>query len=223
MAESALRGINVLMFVSATESEDRRQVQRTLVNAASRSGVRHIVYTSFLGADPAATFTFARDHADTEEAIRESGMEFTFLRNNLYADLAPLLGGEAGVIRGPAGAGRLSPVARADVAAVAAAILQDPTTHAGATYQLTGPEAMTMAELAARTAAVVGRPIRFEDESLEEAYRWRRAEYDAEPWQLEGWVTTYLAVADGSTSLVSQDVERILGRPALTLEQTLAG
>jgi uncharacterized protein YbjT (DUF2867 family) len=98
---------------------------------------------------------------------------------------------------------------------VAAAILQDPTTHAGATYQLTGPEAMTMAELAARTAAVVARPIRFEDESLEEAFRWRRAEYDAEPWQIEGWVTTYLAGVDGSTSLVSQDVERILGQPAL--------
>ncbi|MDQ3664573.1 MAG: NAD(P)H-binding protein [Actinomycetota bacterium] len=221
--EAALRGADVLMFVSATESKDRRDVHRTFVDAASRSGVRHIIYTSILGATPTATFTFARDHADTEEAIRQSGMEFTFLRNNLYADLAPFLGGEAGVIRGPAGSGRLSPVARADVAAVAAAIIRDPAAHAGATYDLTGPQAMTMSELAARTAALVGRPIRFEDESLEEAYRWRRAEYDAEPWEIDGWVTTYLAVADGSASRVSHNVERILGRPALTLEQTLAG
>lgn len=220
--EAALRGADVLMFVSATESKDRRDVHRTFVDAASRGGVRHIIYTSILGATPTATFTFARDHADTEEAIRQSGMEFTFLRNNLYADLAPF-GGEVGVIRGPAGSGRLSPVARADVAAVAAAIIRDPAAHAGATYDLTGPQAMTMSELAARTAALVGRPIRFEDESLEEAYRWRRAEYDAEPWEIDRWVTTYLAVADGSASRVSHNVERILGRPALTLEQTLAG
>lgn len=220
--DGALAGVDVLLMVSANESADRRQVHRTFVDAAARSGVRHVVYTSFANASPTATFTYARDHADTEAAIRESGMAFTFLRDNLYADLAPLLGGPAGVIRGPAGSGRLAPVARADIADVAAAVLRDPAAHAGATYTLTGPEAMTMAELAARTSTAVGRPIRFEDETVDEAYAWRRAEYDAEPWEVDGWVSTYTAVADGSMAEVSDDVERILGRPARTLEQALA-
>ena len=220
-ATDALADIDVLMFVSATESRNRRAVHRTFVEAASRSGVRHIVYTSFLGASPAATFTFARDHADTEAAIRESRMHFTVLRNSLYADLIPDIGGESGVIRGPAGSGRIAPVARADIADVAAAVVRDPQAHVGATYLLTGPEAMTMSELALRTGEVVGRPLRFEDESLEAAYAWRREQFQVEPWEIDGWVTTYLAVADGSLSEVTDDVQRVLGRPARTLEQAL--
>jgi NAD(P)H dehydrogenase (quinone) len=221
-ALAALLDVDVLMMVSATESADRREVHRSFVDSASESGVRHIVYTSFASASPTATFTFARDHADTEQAIRESGMGHTILRNSLYADLAPHLGGENGVIRGPAGSGRLAPVARADIADVGALVLRNPEMHSGATYLLTGPEAMSMAELAARTASVTGRPMRFEDESVEDAYRWRRAEYDAEPWELDGWVSTYAAVADGSMSEVSDDIERLLGRPPRTLEATLA-
>lgn len=222
-ATRALADVRVLMMVSARETADRRAVHRSFIDAASHAGVRHIVYTSFAAASPTATFTFARDHADTEAAIRESGMEYTFLRNNLYADLAPYLGGETGVIRGPAGSGRLAPVARADIADVAAAVLRDPAAHSGTTYRLTGPYAMTMAELAARTAAVVGRPMRFEDESVEDAYRWRQTQFDAEPWEVDGWVSTYTAIADGSMAEVTDDVKRVLGRPARSLEQALAG
>jgi NAD(P)H dehydrogenase (quinone) len=222
-ATAALADVHVLMMVSARETADRRAVHRTFIEAASRAGVRHIVYTSAAAASPTATFTFARDHADTEEAIRKSGMEYTLLRNNLYADLAPYIGGETGVIRGPAGSGRLAPVARADIADVAAAVLRDPAAHAGTTYLMTGPEAMTMAELATRTADVVGRPMRFEDESVEDAYQWRRTQFDAEPWEVDGWVSTYTSIADGSMSEVTDDVERVLGRPARSLEQALAG
>jgi len=141
----------------------------------------------------------------------------------VYADLAPYIGGETGVIRGPAGSGRLAPVARVDIADVAAKVLRDPAAHAGTTYLMTGPEAMTMAELATRTADVVGRPMRFEDESVEDAYRWRRTQFDAEPWEVDGWVSTYTSIADGSMSKVTDDVERVLGRPARSLEQALAG
>ena len=66
---------------------------------------QRIVYTSFLGAGPDATFTFARDHFATEQLIRESGLAYTFLRNSQYLDFVPLLVGEDGVIRGPAGDG----------------------------------------------------------------------------------------------------------------------
>ena len=216
-----LADVAVVLMVSAAETADRPAVHRTFVDAAARTGVQHIVYTSFASASSTATFTFARDHADTEEALRDSGVAYTILRNNLYADLAPYIGGESGVIRGPAGSGRLAPVARADIAEVAAAVLRSPAAHAGKTYLLTGPESMTMTELAARTAEAVGRPMRFEDESVEDAYRWRRAEFEAQPWEIDGWVTTYTAIADGSMSEVSDDIERVIGRPARSLEETL--
>jgi uncharacterized protein YbjT (DUF2867 family) len=200
---------------------DRREQHRTFVRAAARAGVRHVVYTSFSGAAPDATFTLGRDHYDTETAIRESGMTWTFLRDNFYLDILPLFADENGVIRGPADQGRVAAVARADIAEVAVEVLRDPAAHADATYTLTGPEALTLDEVAARAGAVLGRPLRFEDESVEEAYASRRAAYGAEDWQLDAWVSTYTAIADGSVAEVTEDVRRVTGRTPRTLEQVL--
>jgi uncharacterized protein YbjT (DUF2867 family) len=221
-AVAALRGVGTLFMVSGSEARDRREQHRTFVRAAARAGVGHVVYTSFAGAAPDAAFTLGRDHADTEAALRESGMAWTVLRDNFYADLLPYFADEQGVIRGPAGDGRVAAVARADVADVAAAVLRAPDAHAGAAYTLTGPEALTMAEVAARAGAVLGRELRFEDETEEQAYAWRRERYGAADWQLDAWVSTYTAIRDGAAAEVTDHVERISGHPARTLEQALA-
>jgi NAD(P)H dehydrogenase (quinone) len=217
----ALRGVDTLLMVSAAEAQDRRDQHRTFIGAAAEAGVGHIVYTSFAGAAPDATFTLGRDHWDAEQAIRESGMTFTFLRDNFYSDLLPFFADEQGVIRGPAGPGRVAAVARADVADVATAVLRSPTDHADATYVLTGPEALTLAEVADRAGPVLGRSLRFEDESVEAAYASRKAAYGAEDWQLDAWVSTYTAIKDGSCAEVTHDVERVAGHPARTLEQAI--
>lgn len=222
-AVAALTGVDVLLMVSASEARDRRAQHRTFIRAAARAGVRHIVYTSFAAASPEATFTLGRDHHDAEAAIRESGMAFTFLRDNFYADVLPWFADREGVIRGPAGQGHVAAVARADVADAAVAVLTDPATHAGATYTLTGPEALTMAEVATRAGAALGRALRYEEETVEEAYASRAAAYDAEPWQLEAWVSTYTAIADGSCARVTDDVRRLTGHPLRRLEDALAG
>lgn len=226
-AEAALTGVTTLLLVSAAESATRREQHRTMVEAAATAGVRHLVYTSFVGAGPDATFTLGRDHGDTEEAIREAaartGMTFTLLRDNFYADVLPYFADASGVIRGPAGDGRVAAVARADVAEVAAAVLLAPESHAGATYHLTGPEALTLAEVAARVGAALGRDLRYEEETLEEAYASRRAAYpDAADFELDAWVSTYTAIADGSVATVTGDVARVTGRAARTLEDALA-
>ena len=156
-------------MVSAAEAADRLDQHRAFVGAAAEAGVRHVVYTSFQGAAPDCTFTLGRDHWATEQAIRETGLACTFLRDSFYADFLPLMA-QDGVIRGPAGDGRVAAVAREDVAAVAAVVLADPGAHAGAAYDLTGPEALTLGEAAAVIAEVTGRPTRYVDETLEEAY-----------------------------------------------------
>jgi NAD(P)H dehydrogenase (quinone) len=220
-ALEALRGVDTLFMVSAAEAVDRRDQHRTFIRAAAEAGVGHIVYTSFAGAAPDATFTLGRDHWDAEQAIRESGMRFTLLRDNFYSDLLPHFADPAGVIRGPAGDGRVAAVARADVADVAVAVLRAPDEHVDATYVLTGPEALTLSEAAARAGAVLGRPLTFEDETVEEAYASRRAAYAAEDWQLDAWVSTYTAIRDGSCAEVTEDVERVTGHRARTLEEAL--
>lgn len=221
-AVTALTGVDTLFMVSAAEAVDRRDQHRTFIRAAADAGVQHVVYTSFAGAAPDATFTLGRDHWDAEQAIRESGMAFTFLRDNFYSDLLPFFADKLGVIRGPAGDGRVAAVARADVADVAATVLRAPAEHAGAAYVLTGPEALTLSEVAARAGAVLDRELRFEDETVEEAYAERKAAYGAEDWQLDAWVSTYTAIRDGSCAEVSGDVESLTGHPARTLEQALA-
>jgi NAD(P)H dehydrogenase (quinone) len=222
-AVAALRGVETLLMVSAAEAVDRRDQHRTFIRAAADAGVAHVVYTSFAGAAADATFTLGRDHWDAESAIRETGVRFTFLRDNFYSDLLPHFADSAGVIRGPAGSGRLAAVARADVADVAVAVLRTPAAHADETLVLTGPEGLTLADVAARAGAALGRSLRFEDETLDEAYASRRAAYpEAEQWQLDAWVSTYTAIADGSCSAVSPDVERVTGHPARTIEQALA-
>ena len=220
----AFEDVETLFLVSAAESATRREEHRTVVRAAADAGVRHVVYTSFSGAAPDATFTLGRDHFDTEQAIRETGVAFTFLRDNFYLDLLPHFADEHGVIRGPAGDGRVAGVARADVADVAVAVLRDPAAHAGAAYRLTGPEALTMGEIAARAGAVVGRDLRYEAETVEQAYASRRDAYpDAAEFQLDAWVSTYTAIAEGTLAEVSDDVRRVAGHAPRTLEQALAG
>jgi NAD(P)H dehydrogenase (quinone) len=217
----AFQGAATLFMVSASEDPDRRRLHANVVDAAADAGVERIVYTSFYGAAPACTFTFGRDHWHAEQAIKASGLRHTFLRDNLYIDFLPLLAGPDGVIRGPAGNGRVAAVARDDIADVAAAVLlDDGGGHDGRTYDMTGPEALTMAEIAEELSRVAGRPISYHDETLEEAYA-SRAHYGAPDWEVAGWVTTYVAIANGDLGRVSNDVEAVSGHPPMSLAEFL--
>ncbi|KAB2808974.1 SDR family oxidoreductase [Pimelobacter simplex] len=220
-AVAALDGVRTLLMVSAAETEDRLAEHRAFVDAAAQAGVEHVVYTSFYGAAPQATFTLARDHWFTEEHLRASGMGFTFLRDNLYLDFLPHMVGEDDVLRGPAGDGRLAAVSRDDIAASALAVLLAPGEHVGATYDLTGPEALTFAEIAAVIASHTGRPVTFHDETVDEAYASRRR-WEAPPWQYDAWVSTYTAVAAGELAGVTDHVARLTGRAPTGLAAYLA-
>ena len=217
----ALTGVDVALMVSGSESEDRLAEHRSFVDAAAEAGVRHLVYTSFYGAAADATFTLARDHHHTEQHIERSGMSWTFLRDNLYLDFFPMLAGEDGVLRGPADDGLVAAVAQDDIAAVATAVLLDPTSHEGRTYDLTGPEAITLSEAAGTMSRILGRDYSFRDETLEEAHA-SRASYGVPDWQVEAWVSTYTAIASGELSGVTGDVERVTGRAPLSLADVLA-
>lgn len=216
----ALRGVDVLFMVSGAESATRLDEHRTFVDAVAAAGVRHLVYTSFFGAAPDATFTLARDHFYTEQHIAASGMDHTFLRDNFYADVMEHFAGGPTDHAVLAGDGQVSLVARADVARVAATVLNDPASHVGKAYDLTGPEALTMAEVAATIAEVRGRDVTFHNETLEEACA-SRAQWNAPDWQNDAWVSTYTAIASGELSRVSDDVERVTGRRAMTLREVL--
>ncbi|MCG7310080.1 SDR family oxidoreductase [Brachybacterium sp. ACRRE] len=217
----AFAGLDTLLLVSAGESDDRVAQHRTAIAAATEAGVRHLVYTSFTGASADAEFTLARDHGATEDAIREaagrSGLTWTFLRDDFYLDVLLPWAGEDRTLRGPAGDGRCAFVAREDVAQVAARVLADPQAWADTVLEITGGEALTLGEAAERLTAATGETYRFVDETMAEA-RASRAPYGAPDWQVDAWISTYTAIASGVLAPVSEDVQQVLGRPQLRLE-----
>ena len=215
----ALEGVGTLLLVSGREDVDRLRHHLSAVDAATAAGVARIVYTSFIGAAPGATFTLGRQHHATEEAIRATGIPFVFLRDNLYTDFVPYFAGADGVIRGPAGDGRVGFVTRDDIAEAAATALTT-SDYDGTTFDMTGPEAIDLYETADRFGRFIDRPITYHPETVDEAYA-SRAVYDAPDWEVGGWVTSYLAIGNGEMDVVSDAVETLTGRPAQTLEDFL--
>jgi NAD(P)H dehydrogenase (quinone) len=246
----ALVGVETLFLVSAQDRMgfirrcaenkvpvppyDRVQQHVAVVAAAAAVGVQHIVYLSFLSAAADATFILARDHFHTEEYIRSTGVPFTFLRQGLYMDKAPLHASADGVIRGPAGEGRVAWVARDDVADVAVAVLTG-SGHEGCTYDVTGPEALTLAETAEQLSLVTGRRISYQAQTPHEARALRNAsrldEWEANrraltgsgitDYEVEVWISHYLQMATGEAATVSDTVPRLTGHQAQSLADYL--
>ena len=100
-------------------------------------------------------------------------------------------------------------------------MLSDPAAHTNRTYDLTGPQALTLDEVASTISAVRGTRVSYHDETLDEAYA-SRAGYGAPDWQVDAWVSTYTAIATGQLARVTDDVRRLTGQPPRTLRQLLA-
>lgn len=214
--------VRTVFLVSAAEAENRVEQHVAAIDAARAAGVERLVYVSFVGAAPDAVFTFSQDHWHTEEHLRSSGLRWTVLRDNIYHHALTTFVGPDGVIRGPAGQGRVASVSHDDVADVATAVILDekPRRHDGVTYEVTGPQALTLHEVADVLSEAAGRTIVYEPETVEEAYV-SRAGLGAEDDVVEGWVTSYEAIAAGVLERVSDDVPRLVGRPARSLVQWL--
>jgi NAD(P)H dehydrogenase (quinone) len=158
---AAFAGGKQLLLISVNGG-DRLAQHTAAIGAARRAGIKHIVYTSWINAvqdNPAAV---TRDHIATEEAVRKSGIPYTILRNQRYAE--GLLGEAAdamkrGVIVTNAGRGKWAPVSRKDCAAAAAAVLAT-SGHEGRTYDITGPDLISQRDFAALITQVTGKSIR---------------------------------------------------------------
>lgn len=218
---SALTGITTVFMVSGSEAPGRLDHHYRFIDAATAAGVDHLIYPSFYGAAPGATFTLAREHWSTEQHIRSSGVTFTFLRDNLYADFLPTMVGmtERFVVL-PARERSLRSFKMISTDVVAT-ILRDPIPHMERTYDLTGPEELMLAEIATTITVVIGRIVHYHCETPDEAHT-SRAVYRAPPWQVEAWVSTYTAIAAGEMAGTSTAILDIIGRPATSLTEFLS-
>jgi NAD(P)H dehydrogenase (quinone) len=217
--EAALRGAQTLFLASGEEARNRVDQHKAAVDAAKAAGVERIVYLSFFGASPDAAFTFARDHFHTEEHIKASGLSYAFSRDNIYLDFVPFFAGPDGAIRGPGGDGRVAVVTRDDIADVVVELITNPDRD-GQAYEVSGGEAFTLGEAAERLGNAIGRKITYVDETMEEAWASRRPSGHPE-WEIEGWITTYVAIAKGELEQVTSTVKDLTGHEPQRLEEFL--
>jgi NAD(P)H dehydrogenase (quinone) len=217
--EAALRGAQTLFLISGEEARNRVDQHKAAVDAAKAAGVERIVYLSFFGASPDTAFTFGRDHFHTEEHIKASGLSYAFSRDNIYLDFVPFFAGPDGAIRGPGGDGRFAPVARDDIADVVVELITNPDRD-GQAYEVSGGEAYTLAEAAERLSKAIGREVTYVDETMDEAWESRRPSGHPD-WEIEGWITTYVAIANGELEQVTSTVKDLTGHEPQRLEEFL--
>ncbi len=207
----ALRGID-RAFLLTNSSEEAESLQSGFVDAAQHAGVRHIVKLSQLHADIHSPVRFLRYHAVVEQKIIASGMAYTFLRPNLY--MQGLLGFREPIMHqgkffASAGDAKVSLVDTRDIARVAAEALTNQS-HEHKIYNITGPEALSHAEIAACFTEVLGREIRFINVSPEEM-RYALTGVGFPAWQTDGLIEDYAHYARGEASEVSPSVKEVTG------------
>lgn len=215
---AALRGARRAYLVTPS-SERAEEQQRNFVDAAREAGVERLVLLSQLGARADSPVRFLRYHAAVEEHVRDSGIEFTFLRPNLYfqglfAVAAAII--EQGVLPAPIGDAAVSAVDVRDIAAVAAAALTQDA-YGQATYTITGRRAITHAAMADAIANATGRDVRFLDTALDEFAAALGGVLPA--WQVEGLLEDYAHYRRGEAGEITHVIEEITGRPAIAFEQ----
>lgn len=218
--EEALTGADRLYLLTGNDDAMVR-IQRNVIEAAVRKGVRSVVKLSALGATAHSRSVIGLWHYNVERTLRESGLAWTILRPHQFMQnfLDPLvLDPTTGVVRSAAGDGAVPFVDTRDIAAVSARVLLEPQAHHGEIHTLTGPEALSYAQATSVIAGAVGRELTHAPESLDEGWARRRAA--GQPTWL---AAAQLALAEyqragGATARTTDTVERITGRPARTLE-----
>jgi NAD(P)H dehydrogenase (quinone) len=174
--------------------------------------VSHIVYTSLTDPDDTNPITFAADHRDTETLIQQTGIPYTILRNCLYADLLVMTGQQAvgaGALYAAAGDGKAGYATRADCArAAAAALLRETATT---TRDITGPEAVSHARIAAILSEVTGKDIPYVP-ITRDALIDSMKEHGLPEFVAHVFSSFDVAIAEGSLDVVTDDVEKLTGQ-----------
>jgi uncharacterized protein YbjT (DUF2867 family) len=206
-------------YLVTPSSEQAEEQQTRFADLAAKAGTRHLVVLSQLGSDQQSPVRFLRYHAAVERHVRDLGIACTFLRPNLYFQGLLTFAGSIstqGKFYAPIGDATVSAVDVRDIAAVAAVALTEPG-HEGATYTLTGPEAITHSQIAAALTNGLGRTVTFVDvppEAFAESIRGLLP-----PWQVDGLLEDYAHYRRGEAATVSPTVAKITGTAPRSVEQ----
>jgi len=216
--KGALQGVD-RAFLLTPYVPDQVSLQTEFVKAAKAAGVKHLVKFSVWGADTKSTASIMRQHGEIEKFIESAGLPYTFLRpnsfmQNFFSSAATIA---QGALYAPAGDSRVSVVDARDNAAVAARALTE-SGHEGKTYEITGPEALTHAQAAAKLGAVIGKTVNYVSVAPEQ-FKATLLQYGVPEWMADGLNELYAYYVADKASRVTDTVERVAGKSPITFDQ----
>lgn len=223
---SAFSGVEKLLFISGSEIENRSIQHQNVVNAAKEAGVKQVVYTSFLGkneTESSPLWIVAESHLQTENWLRESGMDYTILKNTLYMDFVPVFMGEnvldVGIIYLPAGSGRVAAALRSEMAEATANILLSDN-HVGKVYRFTNSESFSYDEVAQILGEISKKDMKYISPTVEDFSSTLKG--FGVPDSIIGLTAGFaIAQAQGELEEVGNDLENLLGRKPTTVKAFL--
>lgn len=221
----ALKDVDRLLFISSPSVTGRTAEHANVVKAVSYSNVKHIVYTSFIrknetSSSPLADFMQA--HIATEQAIKASGVTYTIMRENCYADFIPWMIGEKVLETGiyyPAGDTKVNWAFRGEMAEVAANILTQEG-HENKDYNISGEEQISFRDIAGMLTAITGKTVSYTSPEINEYIAQKTK--DGMPQRFIGIFSSFgAATAQGEFLTDNTDLERLLGRKPASVEAYL--
>lgn len=227
--ENAFKDIDVLYFVSGGDDAQRAVLHKSVVDTAKKAGVQHIVYTSAVWKDESASSPLAylvNSHLETENEIKASGIGYTLLKHNLYAEVIEMLIGDKNqllknkMIYLPTANGLASFVPKQDLAEAAANILLNISAYANKVLAFNGSEQINFSEIAERISRIVNEPIRYISPEKSE-FEIQMDKFGLPRPVIEILSIFSLAIANGEFDQQSNDLETVLGRKTMPLSNYL--
>lgn len=214
----AFVGVDKLFLISADgPAQVRIRQHQNAIAVAKQCGIQHIFYTSFIDVAPNSPFEFSQVHAQTESDLKESGLNYTILRNNLYSDLLLMVKlSETGHFSLPAEQGKVAFISRNDIATFAATVLAQPSDmHCNQIYQLTGPRSYSYSEIADLLTQRLKREVYYRSGTVND-FIYALTKAGLPEWKTKSLAGMYQAIAQEELGYgqISSDFERIVGYPA---------
>ena len=215
----ALAGVDKA-FLVLPNLEEQLALEKKFTDAAVAAGAQHLVYLSSLESVPESTNPITQNHVATETYIRESGITWTMIRPTFFMEMFEGMAArikDTGKIVMPAGNGTVSTTALRDVGEVVVDVLTKPG-HENKSYDLTGPELLTFAQIADHFSTILGRTIEYVDQPMDE-FRAVLKKIGFSEWRVEAVGKELEAIGAGAIDHTTDTIQELLGRPPTSLEQ----